>query len=233
MPTGSSLQQRNDRIAVSMLFGHGLDLSQFVVRPLAQQGRERMGGGDAVIDNPCPWLDACATQVCLQAGSLQDRRGFRQCHQQDFGLFLVLKPHHRSGDVHLLVGYLARDFTVIRTCRIEQQQGVARGGGVHHDEFLAGLADDTRKCAEDGDFLRARRTQIFFQQRAALGIEHRALRIQDMLLVDLYFRMRVDPAHGEVVQRAVQRFGKMGSRVRRRQVYWQSTMSQLHGHRRG
>ena len=88
-------QQRNDRIAVSMMFSDRLDLSQFVMRPLPQQRRERMSGGNAVIDNPCPRLDPGAAQIGLQAGSLQYRRGFRQCHQQYLGLLLVLEPHHR------------------------------------------------------------------------------------------------------------------------------------------
>jgi len=126
-----------------MVFGHSLDLSQFVMRPLAQQGRERMGGCNAVVDNPCPRLDACAPQVRLQAGSLQHWRGFRQCHQEYFGLFFVLEPHHGRDDVQPLVGYLARDFTVISACRIEQQQGVAGRGGIHHNKLLAGLADDS------------------------------------------------------------------------------------------
>jgi len=62
-------------------------------------------------------------------------------------------------------------------------------------------------------------TQVFVQQRAAFGVKLRTFRIQHMLSVDLGFGMRVDPAHGEVIQRAIQRFGKMGRRVRRREVY--------------
>ena len=35
-----------------------------------------MGCGNADIDKPCPRLDACTPQVCLEAGSFQYRRGF-------------------------------------------------------------------------------------------------------------------------------------------------------------
>ena len=132
-----------------------------------------------------------------------------------------------------LLSYLARDLTVISARRIEQQQGVAGGGGVHHHELLARFADDPRKGLEHGDFLRAGRTQVFFQQRAALGVKLRAFRFQHMLPVAFGFGVRVDPAHGEIVQRAVQCFGKMSGRVCRREVYRQATMGQLHGHRRG
>ena len=67
----------------------------------------------------------------------------------------------------------ARDFAVIGSCGVQQQQRVAGRRGVHHHEFLARLADDARKGLENRDFLGAWRAQIFFEQRASLSIERR------------------------------------------------------------
>ena len=127
------------------------------------------------------------------------------------------------------VADLARDFAVIGSRRVQQQQGVAGRRGVHHHEFLARLADDARESLKDGDFLGAGRAQIFFEQRAALRVELRALRRQHLLTVALGFGVRVDAAHRQIFQRAMQRFGEMRGRIGRGEMHGQPAMRQFDG----
>ena len=127
--------------------------------------------GNTGIDDPGPGFDARPPQVGLQACGLQYRRGFGQCDNQHLRLFRVLQLHHRRGVVQAGTAHLARHFAVISAGRIQQQQGVSGGRGIHHHELLAGFPDNAGKRLEHGDFLGTGRAQVFFQQRTALCIE--------------------------------------------------------------
>jgi hypothetical protein len=54
---------------------------------------------------------------------------------------------------------------------------------VDDDELILTLRDGIGKGAKDGDLLRARRTQIFFEQRATFRIEPLSGRREDLLTV--------------------------------------------------
>ena len=55
--------------------------------------------------------------------------------------------------------------------RIEQQERVARGSRIQDDKTLLSSSDGFRERSKDGDFFRAGRAQILFEQRLALPVE--------------------------------------------------------------
>ena len=83
---------------------------------------------------------------------------------------------------------------MIRLRGIQQQQGVTGRRGVEHNKGVFALGHRAGKRAEHGDFLGARRTQIFLQQCAAIGVEIFAGGRQHMLDVVPRLRLRVNPA---------------------------------------
>ena len=110
---------------------------------------------------------------------------------------------------------MPRDFAVIGSRGVEQQQGVAGRRGVHHHEFFARLANDAREGLENRDFLGAGRTQIFFEQRAALGVELRALCRQYLPTIAFGFGVRVDAADREICSASHAAFRRDARRDRR------------------
>ena len=104
--------------------------------------------------------------------------------------------------------------------------------GVHHDEFLARLADDAREGLKDGDFLGAGRAQILFEQGAPLGVELRAFRPQHFLPVALGFGVGVDAADRQMLHGAMQRLGEMRGRVGGGEMNRQPAPRQFDGDRR-
>ena len=216
-----------------MAGSHVLDLGQFVAGAATQQRRPRPGRRHAVVDDPRPRLDAGAAQVGLQVGGFEHRRGLGQGDDQHLGPLRVLELHHRRGEVGGAAAHLAHDLPVIGAGGVEQQQGVAGGRGVHHHKLAPRLADDPGEGLEDGDLLGAGRTQVFFQQRPALGVELGALGIEHMLAVARRLGGRVDAADGELIERAFQRLGQVGGRVGGGEMHRQAAPGKLHRHRRG
>ncbi len=225
---GLLAQQRHDGPALGVLRGDGVDLAQFVAGALAQQWRSHPGGRHAVVDDPGPGLDAGAAQIVLQIGGFEHRRGLGQRDQNHLGLLGVLELHHRRGEVHAGAAHLAHDVAVVGAGGVQQQERVASGRRIHHDKLLAGFADGAREGLEDGDFFGARRAQVFFEQCASGGIQFRALGRQHLLAVALGDLVRVDAAHGEVLQRAAQRLLQVGCRVRRGQMHRKAPVRQFH-----
>ncbi len=179
---------------------HQVDLAQFIVARWRSKGEDDCTAATLLLMTQAQGSMPARRKSDLQIGGFEHRRRFGQGHKQHLGLFGVLQLHHRRGVVHALAAHLAGNLAVIGAGRIQQQQGVAGRRGIHHDEFLARFADDARESLEDGDFLGAGRAQIFFQQRAALGVELRAFGLQNMLPVALGFGVRVDAADGQLFE---------------------------------
>ncbi len=59
-----------------------------------------VGGGEGVVDDPGPGLDAGAAEVGLEVGGFEDGGRFCQGDEQDLGLLGVLQSHHGCGDAH-------------------------------------------------------------------------------------------------------------------------------------
>ena len=100
---------------------------------------------------------------------------------------------------------------------------------VDDDDLVVGGFDDVGKGVEDGNFLGARRTQVFFdigQVRRAQAVGFGL--VQDFLLVMLQFCRFVDMTQGQVV-RLADDILQMGCRVCRRQVNAMAAAGQAQG----
>ena len=110
------------------------------------------------------------------------------------------------------------DFPVVAFRRFQEQQRVACRRRVDDDDLVVGRFDDVGKGMEDGNFLGARRAQVFFD----VGQVRRAQAVgfglaQDFILVFLQLFPLVDMAQGQVVRLADDVL-QVSGRVGRRQV---------------
>ena len=106
-------------------------------------------------------------------------------------------------------------FALVALRGVEQQEGVAGGCGVEHDDPLACRVDRARERAEHGDLLGAWRAQVFFEQRAALLVEADRGR-EHLFGVAGRFDCGVDALHQQAVWRGIgQRVGDVSGGVGR------------------
>ena len=110
----------------------------------------------ALIDHPCERLDARTAQIFLQRGGFMHRRGLWQSHQQDARELGIAQAFEEFENfLRLGAAGLALQLALISLAGIKQQQRVAGGRSVEHDEAICTLSNFTGKSTENGDLLGA------------------------------------------------------------------------------
>ena len=122
---------------------------------------------------------------------------------------------------------------MVGTRGVHQQQAVAGGCGVEHDEGRARLIDHAAEGVEHRHLLGAGRLQVLQQQGPALFVEVLAARGHDLVDVGGGLGLRVDAADLEAVQAAAQRLGHVGRWVGGGQVHAVATLHQADRQRGG
>ena len=113
---------------------------------------------------------------------------------------------------------------------VEQQQGVAGGGSIHHHEALARLANDAREGLKHGDLLGTGGAQVLLQQCSPLLVQGRPLGGQHLGAVTLGLGVGVDATHLKMGQATCQRLAQVCGGIRGGEVHRQAAARQLHRH---
>ena len=94
-------------------------------------------------------LDMRASQIFLQGGSLMHGRSFWKCDEQYVGERWIAQPLRQMKHfLRLCAAGLALQLPLVRLAGIQQQQGVAGGRSVEHDEAVCSLSHLAGEGAE-------------------------------------------------------------------------------------
>ena len=178
-----------------MLLHHLRHITPLGCRALSQQRVTRTAEQQTLIDHPRERLDPRTPQVRLQRRRLVHGRGLRKCDQEHFCEDRV--PQTLGEKQHFLglrgAGLPLKLPLESSTC-VQQQQRVAGGRRVEHHKPTRASGHLARECAEHGNLLRARRTQVLPQKGGSRLIQIMPVRIHDLPPVSLGLDQWVDLA---------------------------------------
>ena len=124
----------------------------------------RAGIGQGRVDDPAVRLDTGSSKVVLEVGGFSDRSRLGERDDDDLARGGVLESHQRGDHPTGLLGDAFHCLAVVGAGDVEQEQGVSGWCRVDDDKLVVGAAEEPVECLEHGDFLRARRAQVFGEQ---------------------------------------------------------------------
>ena len=246
-PPRSRVPRREAGLGLYGFFGHprdngdsagevlfdALDLSELTGHSLAKRRVARSRRGQTGIHDPSKGLDVRAPKVGLKIGGFGDRSRFGQRDHENLRVVGILDAHERGRESFGFVrGEPTHDVTMVGARRVQEQQRVTGGRRVEDDEAALRFGDKARKCVEHGHFLRARRPEVLFEERAALFVQIASFARHDARDVGLRLGHGVDTAHREILDRFRHGSRHVCGRIRRAEVHWNSPRSELDGHGR-
>ena len=142
------------------------EMDGFMAPPRAQDRVGDVERRQALVDDPRERRDVGARQITFELHRLVNRRGLRQRDEQDRRELWV--PQAGQQPLHGVRGPtgLPQHLAVIGLGRVQQQQRVAGRRRIDDDELVLALRDGVGEGAKDRNLLRARRAQVFLEQRA-------------------------------------------------------------------
>ena len=153
------------------------------------------------------------------SGSLAGRR-LGQGDKQDAREGGIAQSFHQAHDgFGLRATGLALQFAVVGLARVQQQERVAGRCGVEDDKAARPVCNFAGEGTKHRDLLRARRAQIFLQQRASGRIHPSALRLHDFGLIGRRLRRGINFAECQPVHLPGQRLRNMRGWIGRAQMH--------------